>query len=35
MTQCEFMYKYSNSDIYFKDSNEIIPNEGKDRFFGV
>ena len=35
MTQCEFMYKYSNSDIYFKDYNEIIPNEGKDRFFGV
>ena len=35
MTQCEFMYKYSNSDIYFKDYNEIIPNERKDRFFGV
>ena len=35
MSQGEFLYKEKKKDIYFKDFNKIIPNNGKNRFFDV
>ena len=35
MSQGEFLYKTKEKDIFFENFNEIIPNNGKDRFFDV
>ena len=38
MTQGEYVYKSKEKDpdwVYFEGINELIPNEGKSRFFDV